>query len=70
MEIYSNHLSQLLNEGIGKIFSEYINTYRLETFKLKVADPSLQHLTNLGLAYDSGLNSKSVFNAFLKKTKR
>ena len=67
MGIPPNHLSQLLNEGFEKNFSEYINSYRLETFKSKVADPALQHLTILGLAYESGFNSKSVFNAFFKK---
>ena len=67
MEIPPNHLSQLLNEGFDKNFSEYINSYRLETFKSKVADPSLKHLTILGLAYESGFNSKTVFNTFFKK---
>jgi len=67
MNIPPNHLSQLLNEGFGKNFSEYINSYRLETFKSKVADSSLQHLTILGLAYESGFNSKTVFNTFFKK---
>jgi len=67
MEITPNKLSQLLNEGFNKNFSEYVNSYRLETFKSKAVDPSLQHLTILGLAYESGFNSKSVFNAFFKK---
>lgn len=67
MTIPSNHLSQLLNEGFGKNFAEYVNTYRLETFKAKAADPTQQHLTLLALAYDSGFNSKTVFNTFFKK---
>lgn len=67
MNLSPNHLSQLLNEGFDKNFSDYINTYRLETFKSKVANPDLQHLTILGLAYDSGFNSKTVFNTFFKK---
>lgn len=68
MKIPPNHLSQLLNEGFDKNFSEFVNSYRLETFKSKVADPSFQHLTILGLAYESGFNSKTVFNTFFKKT--
>ncbi len=67
MDIPSNHLSQLLSEGFGKNFSEFINSYRVETFKSKVADPAHQHLTLLALAYDSGFNSKTVFNTFFKK---
>ncbi len=67
MSIPPNQLSQLLNEGFDKNFSEFINTYRLETFKAKVADPSQRQLTILALAYDSGFNSKTVFNTFFKK---
>ena len=65
--IPSNHLSQLLSEGFGKNFSEFVNSYRVETFKAKAADPAQQHLTILALAYDSGFNSKTVFNTFFKK---
>ena len=67
MDLPANHLSQLLSEGFDKNFSTYINTYRLETFKAKIVDPALQHLTILALAYESGFNSKTVFNSFFKK---
>ena len=67
MKIPSNHLSQLLNEGYGKNFADFVNTFRLETFKAKVADASQRHLTILALAYDSGFNSKTVFNTYFKK---
>ncbi|MEL6943321.1 MAG: helix-turn-helix domain-containing protein, partial [Bacteroidota bacterium] len=67
MNLPPNYLSQLLNEGFEQNFSEYINSYRLTTFKSKIADPKNQHLTILGLAYDSGFNSKTVFNTFFKK---
>lgn len=67
MELPPNHMSQLLNEGFDQNFSEYVNSYRLEAFKSKVADPAFQHLTLLGLAYESGFNSKTVFNTFFKK---
>jgi adenylate cyclase len=63
----SNKLSWLLNEHIGKNFNEYINAFRLEAFKTKALDPSNSHLTILGLAYESGFNSKTVFNTFFKK---
>ncbi|MFK7809313.1 MAG: helix-turn-helix domain-containing protein, partial [Saprospiraceae bacterium] len=67
LEIPPNHLSQLLNKGFNKNFSEYINSHRLENFKTIAADPTQQHLTILALAYDSGFNSKTVFNTFFKK---
>jgi TolB-like protein/AraC-like DNA-binding protein len=67
ISLHPNKLSWLLNEHIGKNFNEYINTFRLEAFKTKALDPSNSHLTILGLAYESGFNSKTVFNAFFKK---
>lgn len=67
MELHPNKLSWLLNEQIGKNFNEYINSFRLEAFKQNALDPANSHLTLLGLAYDSGFNSKTVFNTFFKK---
>ena len=68
MNMPPNQLSQLLNEGFDKNFSEYVNSYRLEAFKEKASDRSLRHLTILALAFDSGFNSKTVFNTFFKKS--
>lgn len=67
MSLPPNHLSQLLNEGFDKNFAEFVNTYRLEDFKERVADPSQRNLTILALAYESGFNSKTVFNTFFRK---
>ncbi len=64
--LHANNLSWLLNEHIGKNFNEYVNSYRLEAFKTKALNPEYQHITLLGLAYESGFNSKSVFNQFFK----
>jgi adenylate cyclase len=67
MEIPPNQLSQLLNEGFNQNFSEYVNSYRLNTFKKLLTDPNYKHMTLLALAYESGFNSKTVFNTFFKK---
>lgn len=67
VNISSNKLSWLLNERVGQNFNEYINSLRLENFKEIALNPSYTHLTLLGMAYESGFNSKSVFNAFFKK---
>ena len=63
-----NKLSYLLNEYLGKNFNEFINGYRLATFQKLATDPKNSHLTLLGLAYESGFTSKSVFNDFFKRT--
>ncbi len=65
--IPANQLSQLLNEGFDQNFSEFVNGYRLTTFKEKVSDPANQNFTILALAYESGFNSKTVFNTYFKK---
>ena len=36
-------------------------------FQKMAIDPANKNLTLLGLAYDSGFNSKTVFNTFFKK---
>jgi TolB-like protein/AraC-like DNA-binding protein len=66
MNLPTNHMSQLLNEGFQQNFAYYVNTYRLEHFKEKLQDFGSSHLTLLALAYDSGFNSKTVFNTFFK----
>ena len=66
MNLSANHMSQLLNEGFQQNFANYVNTYRLEYFKVKLQDSQSSQLTLLALAYDSGFNSKTVFNSFFK----
>lgn len=67
IEIHPNHLSWLLNNNFGKNYNEFINTYRVEAFKLNAKAPKNAHLTIEGLAYESGFNSKTVFNTYFKK---
>jgi len=65
--LQANEMSQLLNAGFDKNFSEFINEYRVQEFKRRAGDPNNQHLTILANAMDSGFNSKTVFNTFFKK---
>jgi adenylate cyclase len=67
MNLPANHMSQLLNEGFAQNFADYVNTYRLEDIKIKLENNKSHHLTLIALAYDSGFNSKTVFNTFFKK---
>lgn len=67
VEIHPNQLSWLLNEYLGKNFNEFINLKRIEHFKKLVTDPGNSHISLIGLAYESGFNSKTVFNTAFKK---
>ncbi len=67
IDLHPNKLSWLLNEKLDQNFYEFINSYRLKAFQTKALDPSFSHLSILGLAYESGFNSKSIFNHYFKK---
>ena len=67
INVHPNHLSWILNKSIGKNFNEFINHYRIEAFKSIAKDPENTSLTIEGLAYESGFNSKTVFNTYFKK---
>lgn len=63
------HISETLNDYIGKSFYQYINEYRVE-----FAIAQMKYLTEkevpvniLVLAYDAGFNAKSSFNRYFKE---
>ncbi len=60
-------LSRVINDGFGKNFFDFINTYRIEEFKRRADDPHYKNFTLLGIAYEVGFNSKSAFNRSFKK---
>ncbi|MAB49997.1 MAG: adenylate cyclase [Flavobacteriaceae bacterium] len=63
----TNKISYLINQAFNINFNDFVNSYRLNHFKTIAVDPKNSHLTILGLAFDSGFNSKSVFNTYFKK---
>lgn len=69
INITSNQLSQYLNEYEKKNFYEYINTFRLDYFLEISKNKKSVNFSLLGLAYESGFNSKTTFNTFFKKEK-
>ena len=67
IDIHPNQLSWLLNDSLGKNFNEFINHHRVNTFQSLCKDPKNSRITLIGLAYDSGFNSKTVFNTSFKR---
>lgn len=67
LAIPAAHLSQTINERLGKSFPDFINTYRIEEAKKKLLDPGNRHYTVLAIAEEVGFNSKSSFNEVFKK---
>lgn len=65
MGVNSNVLSHAINQGFDKNFNDFINEYRINEVKSKLRDAD--ESTLLGIAFDSGFNSKATFNRAFKK---
>lgn len=70
INISSHYLSQIINEKFKLNFFEYINQFRVEEVKVRIIDPKFENYSLLGIALDSGFNSKSAFNRIFKKFTR
>lgn len=62
----SRTISILINTFYEGNFYDFINSYRIEEAKLLLTN-SDEEMTILAILYESGFNSKSVFNAVFKK---
>lgn len=60
-------LSAIVNQTFGKNFNDFVNEFRVNEFQEKIKLPENKNITLLGLAYDSGFNSKATFNRAIKK---
>ncbi|KPE52463.1 helix-turn-helix domain-containing protein [Chryseobacterium indologenes] len=66
LSVSTHHLSYVINTGFGKNFFQYVNEYRIEYAK-KLLKETDSKLSILGIAYESGFNSKTSFNTTFKK---
>ena len=66
MNLSTHELSALINAGLGMNFYQFVNTYRVEESKRLLTDPAYAHLSMVGIAYEAGFNSKTVFNTTFK----
>ena len=60
-------LSKVINAGCGQNFNDFVNSYRVAEAQRRLADPRFAHFSLVGVALDSGFNSKSTFNRVFKK---
>ena len=65
--IPTHHLSQFLNMELKQNFYDFINLYRINECKTILSNKSSKKFTILEILYESGFNSKSVFNTAFKK---
>ncbi len=67
LDVSSHHLSQVINENVGKSFFDFVNGYRVEDAKRAITAPGADRFSILGIAMDAGFNSKSAFYTAFKK---
>lgn len=69
LNTHSKKISQVVNQGFGMNFNDFVNTYRIEEVIKKMDAGEADSQTLLGIAYDAGFNSKSTFNRAFKRLK-
>ena len=67
LSVIPRYLSQVINELKGQNFYDFVNSYRIEEAKKILSDPSHDDEKILAVLFESGFNSKSVFNTVFKK---
>ncbi len=67
LNLHPNNVSRIINEGLKKSFSDFVNEYRVKTVTQKLSDSNYDKITLLGIAFDCGFNSKTTFNRVFKK---
>jgi len=63
----THELSRIINTALKKSFNDFINEYRVQAATRKMQDPAYDHLTLLGIAFESGFNSQSTFSRIFKQ---
>lgn len=56
-----------INAAFSKPFNTYVNTWRVEEVKQRLAGSDPEKFTLLGIAYECGFNSKTSFNRIFKE---
>jgi AraC-like DNA-binding protein len=67
LEMPVAHLSRVINERFSRNFYEFINHYRVEEAKRKLAGPDASRDKLITVALDCGFNSLATFNRVFKE---
>jgi len=67
LELGPHELSRIINTALKKSFNDFINEYRVVDVVQKMQDPAYDHITLLGIAFESGFNSQSSFNRIFRQ---
>jgi AraC-like DNA-binding protein len=67
LQMTPHQLSYIINNGFNENFFQYVNGYRVEKAKELLVEDEMNKLSILGIAFESGFNSKTSFNTTFKK---
>lgn len=67
MDIPKEQLSTIINQGFKMNFNDYVNSHRIGEIEKRFQKGDSSNFTILGIAFDSGFNSKTTFNRAFKK---
>jgi len=67
IEITPHQLSYVINVGFNENFFWFVNRYRVQRVKELLLNKDYSNISILGIAYESGFNSKTSFNTTFKK---
>ncbi len=67
LDIPPHELSRIINAALKKNFNDFINEYRVADVVQKMQDPAYDHITLLGIAFESGFNAQSSFSRIFKQ---
>ena len=67
LNISSHQLSYVINNGYNLTFNNFVNKFRVEKAKQLLVNRDLNRYSIVGIAYESGFNSKTSFNTMFKK---
>jgi len=67
LSIHPHDLSRIINVGLEKNFSDFINEFRVREVARKMSEAAYDRLTLLGIAYESGFNSERTFQRVFKE---
>ncbi len=67
LDVPAAHLSQVLNDLLGRNFYEFVNRYRVEAAQRRLSGPAAGRDKLITVALDCGFNSLATFNRVFKE---
>lgn len=69
LALHPHEVSRIINLALKKNFNDFINELRVREVVRKMHDPAYDRYNLIGIAYESGFNSKTSFNRAFKEIK-